>query len=332
MNRNTLLLPILAIASVAAANLNVVTTTEDLASIAKAVGGGSVSVSSIVTGARDPHTIEAKPGYMSRLMKADLFIAVGLDLEIAWEDAIVRGSRNERLRPGGKGHLYASSGLVPLEKPSGKVTRAQGDIHPNGNPHVWLDPANARIIAASIAERMSVLDPGNKSTYQKNADAFKMKIDTAMFGSALVAEFGSAKLWAWSSDGTLARNVSASRLGGWSGQLEKFRGQDIVTYHRSWSYLAHRFGFNIVEELEPKPGIPPSAGHIAQVIATTNKNNVRAIIQEPYYSKKAAETVAARTKAKVVVIPLSVGNEPSAKDYFSLLDTIVGRIATAMGG
>lgn len=336
MKRQILTALLLANVAVAQAELDVVTTTEDLASIVREVGGKTVTVSSIVTGARDPHSIEAKPGFMSRLMKADLFVAVGLDLEIAWEDAIVRGSRNARLLRGGKGHLYVSKNIVPLEKPTGSVTRAQGDIHPNGNPHVWLDPFNARIIADTIADKLSDLDPQNKSAYQKNADDFKQKIDVAMFGQTLVPEVGASKLWQWSSAGSLGRELQASRLtpklGGWAGKLEKYRGQPIVTYHRSWSYLADRFGFKVVEELEPKPGIPPTAGHLAQVIAVVNSQSVRAIVQEPFYSKKAAETVAGRTKAKIAVVPLSVGNEPGVSDYFSLMDAIVSRVAGAMGG
>ncbi len=331
MNKTLISVSLAALASVASANLSVVTSTEDLASIVRAVGGDKVSVSSIVTGARDPHTIEAKPGYMSRLMKADLFVAIGLDLEVGWEDAIIRGSRNNNLRVGAKGHLYASNGITPLEKPSGSVTRAQGDVHPNGNPHIWLDPANVRKIADTIANKMSELDPGNRAVYQKNADAFQSQIDAAMFGQALVSQVGATKLWTWSNAGSLASELKAAglsaKLAGWAGRLEKYRGQNIVTYHRSWSYLADRFGFAVVEELEPKPGIPPTAGHLAKVIGEANSKDVRAIVQESFYSKKAAETVASRTKAKVVVIPLSVGSETGVTDYFKLMDTIVLRIA-----
>jgi ABC-type Zn uptake system ZnuABC Zn-binding protein ZnuA len=267
-------------------------------------------------------------------MRADLFISIGLDLEIAWEDAIIRGSRNNNLRPGAKGHLYASTGISPLEKPTGAVTRAQGDIHPNGNPHIWLDPANARTIAESIADRMSQLDPTNKTVFQRNLAAFQRRVDDAMFGSAAVSAIGSAKLWSWSSAGNLSAQVRAAgqRLGGWAATMEPLRGTSIVTYHKSWSYLARRFGLDVVDQLEPKPGIPPAPGHIAQVIRECTSSKVKVILQEPFYSQNAAKTVAARTGAKVVIAPLTVGSDPAAKDYFSLMDTVVSRLAAAVGG
>lgn len=335
MNRQLVAVIVAAVASgTAFANLTVVTSTEDLASIAKAVGGDKVSVSAIVTGARDPHSIEAKPSFMSRLMKADLWIAVGLDLEVAWEDAIIRGSRNNNLRPGAKGHLYASTGIAPLEKPTRNVSRAQGDIHPNGNPHIWLDPANARKIADTIADKFSALDPANKAVYARNATAFQKRIDEEMFGSTAVAAIGSAKLWSWSSAGNLSAQVRAAgeRLGGWAAAMEPHRGSAIVTYHKSWSYFADRFGLEVIDQLEPKPGIPPAPGHIAQVIRECTANKVKAILQEPFYSKNAAQTVAGRVGAKVVVAPLTVGSDAAAKDYFSLMDTVVARLSAALGG
>jgi ABC-type Zn uptake system ZnuABC Zn-binding protein ZnuA len=313
----------------AQANLTVVTTTEDLATIVKSVGGDKVNVSSIVTGARDPHTIEAKPSYMSRLMRADLFVAIGLDLEVAWENAIIQGSRNNNLKPGAKGHLYASTGIAPLEKPTGNVSRAQGDIHPYGNPHIWLDPANVRKMADTISDRMASLDPANKAVYERNLAAFQQRIDVAMFGAAAVQSQGAAKLWQMSSAGTLR---SVSNLGGWAEKMEPYRGKAIVTYHKSWSYFAERFDLRVIAQLEPKPGIPPAPGHIAQVIRDCTANGVKAILQEPFYSKNAAQTVASRVGAKVVIAPLTVGSDPAAKDYFSLMDTIVSRLSAALAG
>jgi ABC-type Zn uptake system ZnuABC Zn-binding protein ZnuA len=324
----------LALGATALGNLTVVTSTEDLSSIVKSIGGDKVSVSAIVTGARDPHSIEAKPSYMSRLMKANLFVSIGLALEIAWEDAIIKGSRNNNLKPGAQGHLYASTGITPLEKATGSVSRAQGDIHPYGNPHIWLDPANARKMAESIADRMGVLDPANKALYEKNLGAFQRRIDDAMFGSAAVGSIGSAKLWQWSSAGNLTAQVKAAgqNLGGWAAKMEPFRGRAVVTYHKSWSYFADRFDLRVVAQLEPKPGIPPTPGHLSNVIKLATSNNVKAILVEPFYSKNAAQTVAGRTGAKVVSIPLTVGSDAAAKDYISLIDTIVTRVSAAIGG
>jgi zinc/manganese transport system substrate-binding protein len=155
-----------------------------------------------------------------------------------------------------------------------------------------------------------------------------------MFGAAAVAAIGSTKLWSWSSSGNLSAQVRAAgqRLGGWAAAMEPHRGSAIVTYHKSWSYFADRFGLEVVDQLEPKPGIPPAPGHIAQVIRECTANKVKAILQEPFYSKNAAQTVAGRVGAKVVVAPLTVGSDAAAKDYFSLMDTVVARLSAALGG
>ena len=318
------------------AESTVVTTTEDLESITRAIGGKEVKVSSIVKGARNAHLIDAKPSYMSRLRNADLFIAVGLDLEIAWEGAIIRGSRNSKIKPGSSGHLYASEDIAVLQKPTGRVTRAQGDVHPNGNPHIWLDPYNVRIIATSIADKLTELDPENEATFKENLTKFRKKVDEAMFGKSLVAGVGASKLWSWSNAGKLETELKSSgnlsKLAGWAGKMAPYRGQSIVTYHKSWPYFAARFGLNVVAQLEPKPGIPPTPGHIASVIRTAKSNKVKVILQPSFYSKRAGTTVAGRTGAKLVVAPLTVGSEPSIKDYFDLMDTIVARTSRAFGG
>jgi zinc/manganese transport system substrate-binding protein len=221
-----------------------------------------------------------------------------------------------------------------LEKPSGAVTRAQGDMHPYGNPHVWLDPLNGRMIALHLAEKLGSLDPKNAAVYKVNADAFANRLDVAMFGSALVGKFGGPKLWEWDSEGSLLANLrknsAEGALGGWCGKLARFAGKPIVTYHRSWVYFASRFDLKIVGELEPKPGIDPTPGHVAQMIRTVQSNGVRVILQERYYSTRNAQFVAQRTGATVVVAPGSVTHEPAAKDYISLFDTIVDRVAAAL--
>lgn len=319
-----------------AKTLKVVATTADLASIVQAIGGSRVSVTSIVTGARDPHRIEAKPSFMSRAAGADLWVAIGLDLEAAYEQAILEGSRNSKIQPGRPGHAYVSEWCRVLDKPVGRVTRAMGDIHPYGNPHVMLDPYNGRAVAVKLAERMGKLDPANASEYKDRVEAFVDRLDRAMFGPALVEKLGGPKLWQWSTAGDLSdelrRAGALGSLGGWAGKMERLRGRPIVTYHRSWVYFASRFGLRIVAELEPKPGIDPTPGHVASVIRTVEQHGVRAIVQERYFSTRNANFVAQRTGAKVVVVPSSVGHEAAASDYIAMFDTIVTRISSAMGG
>jgi len=306
----------------ASAKLKIVTTTADLASIAAAVGGEQVSVSSIITGARDAHRIEAKPSYMSRTSSADMFIAVGLDLEIGYEKPIIDGSGNNKVQPGSAGHVYASEFAYVLEKPTGAVTRAQGDIHPYGNPHIWLDPYNGRLIAQGLRDRFSKVDKAHAALFDKNCDAFTHRLDTAMFGTDAVGKFGGDKLWAWSNDGTL-REKAGSNLGGWAQKMAPLAGTPIVTYHRSLSYLAKRFRFKVVDELEPKPGLEPTPGHLASVIRVASEEHVRAIVQEPFFSTQHGKLVASRSGAKLVVIPQNVGQGAGTEDYIGLFNVIV---------
>lgn len=317
-----------------AAVLKVITTTQDLASIAKAVGGSYASVSPLVVGARDPHRLDAKPSYMSRLASADLYIAIGLDMEIGYESAILTGSRNSKVQEGGRGHVHAGDWVPVLEKPAGAVTRAHGDLHPYGNPHIWLDPYNGRIIALKLAEKMAGLNPGNAGAYRANAKAFVDKLDDKMFGAALVNKFGADKLWTWIRGKQLLNNVkeagASSLLGGWVGRMAPFVNSNVVTYHRSLSYFINRFGLQSSGELEPKPGIDPTPSHLSRIITIIKRDNVKAIVQEPFYSQRNAKFVAARTGAKVVVIPGNVGHMKGVDDYFDLFDVITSRLAAEM--
>lgn len=317
----------------ASAKLNVVTTTEDLADMARQVGGSLVTVSSLVTGVRDPHSLDARPGFMSRVRNANLFVAVGLDLEVGYERAILQGSGNQSVQIGARGHLYASEGVPVVEIPT-SVSRAQGDIHPYGNPHVWLDPFNARIMATNIANAMIRLDSKNANTYLQNLSRFLSRIDVAMFGETLVQKYGAQKLWEMSNAGDLGDRLRAAgdlqRLGGWAAKMLPHAGKPIVSYHRTWSYFVRRFGLRAIGELEPKPGIPPTPGHLANIVSTMKSQGVRVILQEPYFSSNAAKSVASQTGARVVVAPPSVGSDRAATDYIALIDTIVNRLAEAL--
>ncbi len=177
-----------------AKKLNIVTTTSDLASIARSVAGERAVVKSICTGKRDPHFIQAKPSYIIMARKADLWIRVGMELEIGWEPAVLSSARNKRARIGSPGHLDASQNVLRLDVPSKRITRAMGDVHPMGNPHYWLDPLNGRIVAKSIAERLAQIDPDHAETFQENLKTFQLALDERMFGAELVKTVGGDKL------------------------------------------------------------------------------------------------------------------------------------------
>jgi len=279
--------------------LNILTTTPDLKSIAQYVGGDKVQVDSLGYGTQDPHYLEAKPSYMLKAKKADLFVRVGLELEIGYEELIIDGSRNKKIRFGQPGHLDASAGVPLLEVPTTQaVDRSMGDIHPMGNPHYWLDPVNAKVVAANIAKRLGELSPVDVAYFQQNLAAFCKKID--------------------------------EKMAVWNATIAPFRGQKVAIYHRSWPYFFNRFGLVDACELEPKPGIPPSPGHLAEVIEIMKRDKIPIILMEVFYDEVPAKFVSEKTGAKVVIVPNSVGGTPEAKDYFSLIDTLVNKITAAL--
>jgi zinc/manganese transport system substrate-binding protein len=331
MFRTIVMLAALCGPAIHAAPLKIVTTTSDLAAIAKAVAGDKAEVHSICTGKEDPHMLQAKPSVILQARDADLWIRIGLELEIGWEPPILDGSRNNRIRPGAPGHMDASESALVLDIPQGPITRAMGDVHPSGNPHYWLDPLNGRRIAGAVAERLALLRPAEADTFRANATAFQKSLDERMFGAELVKAVGADALWAKAADGSLvallAEPGNKGKAGGWVAAMTPLRGQKIVAYHRSWVYFAHRFGLEIAAEIEPKPGVPPTAAHLAAVAEAVKAHNVTIILQEAFYSTRAANQIAAKTGARVVVAANSVGGQPEATDYLALMELIVSKVS-----
>lgn len=275
--------------------LKVVTTTSDLASLVEIVAGEYASVDSICNGTHDPHHLQARPKYVMMARKADLWIRVGMDLEIGWEMPVIDGSRNRKIRPGKPGHLDASQQIHKLQVVDADLlTRAMGDVHAQGNPHYLIDPENAKIVARVIAERLAELDPEHAKDYASNASTFGQEVDRRMIG--------------------------------WKAKMAPLKGQSIVTYHKSWIYFTEQFGLEIAIELEPKPGVPPSPSHLTQVVETVQAKQIGIILQEPWYSMKAAQRVADKTGARIVTAPTFTGGDPEASGYFELIDLIVKRL------
>jgi zinc/manganese transport system substrate-binding protein len=282
----------------AEAQLNVVTTTSDLASIAQEVGGDKVKVTSIAKGYQDPHFVDAKPSFMVLLHKARLLVVIGRDLEIAWLPPLITQSRNGKIQPGGDGYLDASQNVRILDVPTGAVTRAMGDVHPSGNPHYWLDPENGGRIATSIEARLSHLDPANAAYYKQRGDDFRRRLAEAQKR--------------------------------WKAQMAPYKGLKVMTYHRSWTNFADAFGLNVIGYVEPKPGIPPTPQHTLDVINAMNAQGVKIIMVEPYFDSKTPNSIASKTGGKVLVMPPSVGGVPAAGDYFKLFDYDIGMLVDAI--
>ncbi|MEO5821617.1 MAG: metal ABC transporter substrate-binding protein [Vicinamibacteraceae bacterium] len=285
-------------ANTAWAAITVVTTTSDLAAIATEVGGDRITVTSLAKGYQDPHFVEAKPSFVLLLNKAQLLILIGKELEIAWLPPLVTQSRNARIQPGADGYLDASQGAKILDLPTGQVTRAMGDVHPEGNPHYWLDPDNGSRIARSIQAKLSQIDPANAAVYRQRADDFEKRL--------------------------------AAAVQRWKGQLAPYKGLKVITYHRSWTNFADAFGLDVIGFVEPKPGIPPTPQHTLDVINAMKAQNLKIILVEPYFDSKTPNSIAAATGGKVLVMPPSVGGVPEAGDYFKLFDYNVALLLAAI--
>ena len=313
--------------------LNILTTTSDLKSITEEIGGKYVNVKSICEGYQDPHFAEAKPSTIVSARKADLLIVIGLELEVGYEPLIIEGARNAKIKPGADGYLDVSDGVLLRELPTGKVDRSMGDVHPFGNPHYWLDPYNARIMARNISIRLQKIDPAHSAYYQANYQTFIKKVDEAMFGAEAASKIGGDKLWEQEISGKLDEFIKSPeiKLDGWIEKARPLRGMKIVIFHRSWTYFTNRFGLITTGEIEPKPGIPPGPGHLKDLIQKVKSENVKIILMESFYDRKSSDFVAGQTGAKVAVCALSVGGKPEVKDYISLIDHLINHLLELKG-
>lgn len=287
-----------AAAAPALAAIKVVTTTEDLATLTREVGGDRVQVEALSRGYQDPHFVEAKPSFILKLYSADLLVVVGRELEVAWLPPLITQSRNGRIQPGGPAYLDASLTVRILDIPTGQITRAMGDVHPMGNPHYWLSPGNGRRIAQAIQRKLTDLNPGDAGYFaQRYADLDR-------------------------------RLADAEKR--WAAAMAPYKGLKIVTYHRSWPNFVDEFGLDVIGYVEPKPGIPPSPSHTLELIQEMKRQQVKIIIMEPYFDSKTPDAIARETGARVVVLAPSVGGDKEATDYLKLFDYDVARLVAAI--
>ena len=268
--------------------INIVTSTTDFAALAQEVGGEKIHVESLAKGYQDPHFVDPKPSFLLKLRKADLLIVVGLQLEIGWLPPLITQSGNPKIQVGASGYFDASQFARILEIPSGQVTRAEGDVHPLGNPHYWLDPENGRRVAKAIQEKLGSMRPGDAAYFEQRYNDFAQRLQQA-----------DQK---------------------WLAEMKPYAGRKIVTYHRSWPNFAQHFHLDVVGYIEPRPGIPPSPQHTLELIGLMKGQNVKVIAVEPYFDMKTPNSIARATGAQVVVLMPSVGGNSETSDYFKLFD------------
>ena len=281
----------------AAKKLNVVAATTDMAALTQEVGGDKVSVESIAKGYQDPHFVEAKPSFLLKLRQADLLVVVGLQLEIGWLPPLITQCGNPRIQVGASGYLDASQFAEILEVPQGTVTRAEGDVHPLGNPHYWLDPDNGRRIARGVANKLAEMDQADASYFQERFQDFDKRL-------------------------TAAEQK-------WDAEMKPYRGRKVVTYHRSFPNFAQHFGLDVIGYVEPRPGIPPTPTHTIELMQLMRRENCKVVLVEPYFDLKTPQSIGRETGAQVVVYLPSVGGEKQVNNYFDLFDYDVGLLIKA---
>jgi len=279
---------LLAMALPAHAAIKIAASTTDLGSIAKSVGGDLVEVVAIARPNADPHRVEVLPSYMVRVAKAQMYLKIGLGLD-QWADAIIEGSHNGKVAV-----VNCSDGVSVLEKPTGKVDASMGDVHPDGNPHYWLDPGNAAVVARNIAAQLSKLDAANGALYVKNAGTF------AAAAQALAASGAAA--------------------------VQKLPSREIITYHRSWSYFAHAFGLDVVQTIEPIPGIPPTAHHLQELVDIIQQRKVPVALQETYFSEEGGAFLKRQTGIRLLAVTASC-DDTSAGSYLAHLQSVLDQLA-----
>src|ERR1700694_897008 len=277
--------------------IRIMTATTDLASLAQEIGGDKVDVESVARGYQDPHFVDPKPSFLLKLSKAELLIVVGLELEIGWLPPLITQSSNPRIQVGAPGYFDASRFAKILEIPTGQVTRAEGDVHPLGNPHYWLDPENGLRIAKGTADKLSEMRPNDAAYFAQRYADFEHRLKQA-----------------------------DER---WLAEMKPYAGRKIVTYHRSWPNFAEHFHLNVVGYVEPRPGIPPSPQHTVELIHLMKRENVKVIVVEPYFDLKTPNSVARETGGQVLVLPPSVGGAKEITHYFQLFDYDISKLKQA---
>jgi zinc/manganese transport system substrate-binding protein len=322
----------------AAAPVKVVTSLSTYAAIAREIGGDRARVSSIAVGDENPHYVQPKPSFVPTLAQADLFVTTGLDLEL-WVPALLDKANNPRIMEGGPGYVAAYQGVPLLDIPA-NLSRAQGDIHVYGNPHIWTDPLNAVLIARNILTGLKRVAPQDADYFTGREKDFEERVYRALFGDELVRLIGGATLADLDRQGKLFTFLNQqqyqgqpllSRLGGWLKQGLPFRGKLVACYHKEWDYFSREFQVNCFDYIEPKPGIPPTPRHVQEIITAMRDRHIQVLLSTNYYDRNQVLEVAQRTGAKAVIVPSNAGGQAGVETYVDLVNLWMAELARGFG-
>ncbi len=317
--------------------LKVCCTVPDLGDLCKRVGGEHVNVTVFVKSADDPHALEARPSFIKKMNRADLYIQVGLELEIGWAPAILHACRNRQVQPKSRGFLDASLAINDKKIDyEGQIDRSYGDVHPDGNPHYLMDPVNGLRVSILIRDKLIELQPEKRGEFESNWNQFKDELGSKMVGAYLSQKYDIEKLAKLYEHNLLVNFLNQTgethHLAGWLGKLSKHRGKPAVGDHSSWRYLTDRFGINVVTHLELKPGITPTTGQLKRVIQHMREENVPVLLTASYFPSKHVKFVADKTGAAILEMAHQVGARPETENYISMIDFNVRQLLKGFGG
>lgn len=318
----------------AAEKLRVCATVPELGSLVREVGGDRVEVTVFAKGTEDAHFVDAKPSFITVLSKADVLVAIGMELEIGWLPVLQQNARNAAVLSGAAGFIDASKAITPIEVPSGIIDRAMGDVHPAGNPHYLLDPLNGLRVAALLRDRMAALRPDDQKAFAAGYDQFASKLGAALFGEKLLQKYPLDKVMILESHHKLAEFLAQQKqqalLGGWLQAVQKRQGTKVVVDHNMWPYFADRFGLVIVGSLEPKPGVQPTTRHLKALVDSMKAQHVGLILTASYYDPRHARFVAENAGAKALAMAHQVGSRPGTNDYLSMINYDIQQLGSAL--
>jgi ABC-type Zn uptake system ZnuABC Zn-binding protein ZnuA len=314
--------------------LQVCATVPDLGNLAQEIGGDQVKITVFAKSQEDPHFIEAKPSFIKALSQADLFLQIGMELEVGYAPLLQQNARNSRVLIGASGYVDCSKAITPIDVPTGIVDRSMGDVHPLGNPHYMLDPLNGLQVARLIKDRLAEVRPEKKSFFEERYTMFYRKIGDALVGEKLARKYEFEKLAFLYEGGKLEpflREQKEEGLpGGWLGMMLPYRGIRAVGDHNLWPYFARRLGILVIGFLEPKPGISPTTKHLQELVEQIKAERVKVILSSPYFEIRYAQFISKNTGAKIVPLAHQVGSRPGTENYLSMIDYNVRQLVVAL--